>query len=95
MDVFLPVNVQNSSLFLKNSCYSSQCKTKLLFLNAYFLSTVEKYFSLCLINHNQRIVMPYSMFHLLSHSFKTRPEMPMQYHLDTLLIALRLIGGNR
>ncbi len=29
---------------------------------------------------------------LLEHSLKTRPEMPVEYHLETLCIACRLIG---
>ena len=34
-------------------------------------------------------------FKLLQQSFKQAPEMPIDYHLETLRIAARLIGGKR
>ena len=95
MHVFLPLNPQISSLFLQKSCYYFQSDPKLLFLNVKISRIQRKYFSLRLQNHTQRTVMPIQYFKLLHNSMKTRPDMPLSYHLETVRIASRLIGGKR
>ena len=35
------------------------------------------------------------LINLLEQSLRHRPEMPIEYHLETLRIASKLIGGKR
>jgi hypothetical protein len=89
----------NSSLFYKNFCYSCKSTPKSLVFNAYFL---RKYFLIQLLHylqllpiHMQKDFLMKIYTKLLQQSFKIAPAMPLSYHIETLRIAARLIGGKR
>ena len=90
MTVFLLNSPLNTTLFLQNSCYIYQYKTKFLFLNAIYLSIYTKIIS---IQPIKRTFMTTFDRKLLINSLRTRPEMPLSYHLKTLSIAAKLQGG--
>ena len=101
MDIFLLNSSQNTTLFFKNSCYSYQYGSKLLFLNANFLGICLEIFSLTPIKRIFMIAIDINSkltdldIKLLINSFKHAPEMPLSYHLETLKIAQKLQGGKQ
>jgi len=99
MSVFLLNSATNTTLFFKNSCYSYRYHNKLLFLNAFFIYKKLKLFSLTSkkrtfmisLDINSKLTPIY--IKLLGNSLKLAPDMPISYHLETLRIAARLLGG--
>lgn len=79
-----------STLFLSKNCYSYYSCSNYIVFYAVFLSINLNYFSL---STKRMLVMPKIYLLLLENSIKNAPDMPIDYHIETLRIAARLIGG--
>lgn len=85
MTTFLQDTAHSASHFFNKFCYCYQCKAKLLILYAHIFFTPS-----LLKGFFMNIYVK-----LLEHSLKTKPQMPIEYHLETLFRAARLIGDKR
>jgi len=100
MRIFLLISPQVTTLFYKKICYSEQLDDNHIVFYAYFF---YKYLIIQLSsnacqspNHMQKdFLMIINFSKLLQNSLKLAPNMPSQYHIETLLIAARFIGGSK
>ncbi len=91
MSIFLQDKTNSASNFSNNFCYSYKYDSKYLIIYVYFIITHLKNTYESLVKGLTMIILT----KLLEQSLKSRPNMPIEYHLETLRIASRLIGGKR